>query len=401
MKTGFLLFGLLALLSGFHTPASAQQPTPASHTESSIPLDRLPRSIFSGTQGPFHVQGIAVDLQNGYIYFSFTTELLKTDLNGKLIGSVVGMTGHLGCLTTNPADGRIYGSLEYKNDEIGQGILRSLQADNSPVEERPSGFYIAIFDGDRITRPGMNAETDGVMSTVYLGEVVEDYYGTTRNGGREVEHRFGCSGIDGVAFGPAFGKPKSHKNYLNVAYGIYGDTTRTDNDYQVILSYDVSDWDRYEQVLTQQAPHHSGPSAPLHKYFVRTGNTSYGIQNLAYDPSSNRWLAAVYRGHKSSYPNYSLFAIDGTKPARKAWLEGFDTPTRGEVLSLCEEGLQDSVSGIRGWHVDYGTTGLCALGDGYWYISHPDNGSDGKHHSSTLYLYRWTGQPQQPFQRVE
>lgn len=38
------------------------------------------------------MQGIAVDLKNGYMYFSFTTELLKTDLQGKLIGSVKGMT---------------------------------------------------------------------------------------------------------------------------------------------------------------------------------------------------------------------------------------------------------------------------------------------------------------------
>lgn len=401
MKTGFLSCLLFALLLGFQYPAAAQQASSTPKTEQPFDLNQLPRSIFSGTQGPFHVQGIAVDLENGYIYFSFTTELLKTDLNGKLIGSVVGMTGHLGCLTTNPADGRIYGSLEYKNDEIGRGILRSLNADEPTSDERPSGFYIAIFDGSRITRPGMNAETDGVMSTVYLREVVDDYYGTTVNGGREVEHRFGCSGIDGVAFGPAFGKPKDSKTYLNVAYGVYGDTTRTDNDYQVILSYDVSDWGRYEQVLTQQAPHRSGPLAPLHKYFIRTGNTSYGIQNLAYDPASNRWLAAVYRGQKPTYPNYSLFAIDGTKPARKARLEGFDTPIRGEVLSLCEEGLQDPSSGIRGWHFEHGTTGLCALGNGYWYISHPDNGSDGKHNSSTLYLYRWTGQPQAAFQRVE
>ena len=51
-------------------------------------LSKLPREVFSGVRGPFHVQGIAVDLKNGYMYFSFTTELLKTDLQGKLIGSV-------------------------------------------------------------------------------------------------------------------------------------------------------------------------------------------------------------------------------------------------------------------------------------------------------------------------
>ena len=47
-------------------------------------LGKLPRTILSGEQGPFHVQGIAVDLERGYIYFSFTTKLLKMDLAGNL-----------------------------------------------------------------------------------------------------------------------------------------------------------------------------------------------------------------------------------------------------------------------------------------------------------------------------
>ena len=38
-------------------------------------LGKLPRMILSGEQGPFHVQGIAVDLERGYIYFSFTTKI--------------------------------------------------------------------------------------------------------------------------------------------------------------------------------------------------------------------------------------------------------------------------------------------------------------------------------------
>ena len=363
-------------------------------------LSKLPREVFSGVRGPFHVQGIAVDLKNGYMYFSFTTELLKTDLQGKLIGSVTGMTGHLGCLTVNPEDGRVYGSLEYKNDEIGRGILRQLNKEGNG--ENPSdAFYVAIFDVDKITRPDMDAETDGVMTAVYLKEVVDDYYGTAVNGGREVKHRLGCSGIDGISFGPAFGAPKGSKPYLNVAYGIYGDTTRSDNDYQVILNYDPETWKQYEQTLTQQAPHRSGPAAPDHKYFVRTGNTSYGIQNLAYDCASGNWYAAVYRGKKSQYPNYSLFVIDGSKAPRKETLAGFDTPVEGEVLSLVQEGENDPASGIRGWQFEWGTTGLCPIGGGYFYISHQDGGPGGKLQSSTVHLYQWTGDSKEPFRLVE
>jgi len=85
-----------------------------------------PDSIYTGKQGEMHVQGTAVDKKNGYVYFSFTDKLLKMDLNGKLVGSVVGFVGHLGDLDFNAADGKIYGSLEYKNDEIGKGIRKKL-----------------------------------------------------------------------------------------------------------------------------------------------------------------------------------------------------------------------------------------------------------------------------------
>ena len=46
----------------------------------------LPKNIFSGHWGNCHVQGIAVDTLRGYVYYSFTTILVKTDLNGKLLG---------------------------------------------------------------------------------------------------------------------------------------------------------------------------------------------------------------------------------------------------------------------------------------------------------------------------
>lgn len=63
--------------------------------------------------------------------------LAKTDPMGKVLGTVEGLTGHLGDLDQNPADGRIYGSLAYKAEEA---------------------FYIAIFDDRKINRMGMNAE---------------------------------------------------------------------------------------------------------------------------------------------------------------------------------------------------------------------------------------------------
>ena len=58
----------------------------------------LPKNIFSGEYKAGHCQGIAVDTERGYIYYSFTTMLVKTDLEGNFIGSVVGLLGHLGCI---------------------------------------------------------------------------------------------------------------------------------------------------------------------------------------------------------------------------------------------------------------------------------------------------------------
>jgi hypothetical protein len=101
-----------------------------------------------------HVQGVAVDVRGGYIYYSFTNLLAKYDFSGKLIGTLVGWTGHLGDLDFNPADGKVYGSLEYKEDKA---------------------FYIAVIDVARLDRVGVEASKTEIFRTVYLPEVVKDY----------------------------------------------------------------------------------------------------------------------------------------------------------------------------------------------------------------------------------
>ncbi|MGJ7032269.1 hypothetical protein [Niabella hirudinis] len=358
----------------------------------------LPRNIYR-EEGAFHVQGAVVDVKRGVAYFSFTTSLVKTNLKGDVIGSVDGLIGHLGCLDVNPDDGRIYASLEYKNDNIGKGILKELGSGNRQNQDKESSFYIAIFDGDKITRPGMSAEKDPVVHTVYLKEVAEDYKATVMNRGKRVDHRYGCSGIDGIAFGPQFGQ-KRGKNFLNIAYGVYGDTTRTDNDYQVLLQYDAGNLRQYERPLSQSGFNKTGPAEPLNKYFLYTGNTSYGIQNLEYDAHTGYWLAAVYAGKKTQFPNYSLFAIDGSKSPAVQDLKGFDNGEKGRVLQLAAAGMFDEKSGIHGWFAPWGATGMHALGKGYFYIS--QNGiAKNKKQYCNLRLYRWTGQTPDPFEEVQ
>ena len=335
-------------------------------------LQNLPRTIKIGEYNTGHVQGIAVDRERKYIYLSFTTCLVKAELSGKVVGIVSGLAGHLGCIAYNYEDGKVYGSLEYKNDQIGKGILSRL----GRQDEIRDGFYIAVFDVEKIDRLDMDAEKDGVMTAVYLKEVVNDYMADG--------HRYGCSGIDGVTFAPAFGSDDD-KKYLYVAYGVYGQIDRDDNDHQVILKYDIADWAQYAKPLNQNKMHCSGPAASDRKYFVYTGNTTYGVQNLEYDPAANLMLAAVYPGRKEHFPNYPMFFIDCAKAPEKAVLAGLGE--EGEKLSLAEIGLCDEATGLCGSAFQYGSTGMISLGDGLFYFSEDYRTENG--FGTVVRLYRF------------
>ena len=300
-----------------------------------------------------HVQGIAVDRERKYMYYSFTTCLIKTDMEGNIIGSVKGLAGHLGCIAYNYDDGKVYGSLEFKHDSIGAAILKRI-GDVDVVD----GFYAVSFDVEKIDRMDMDAEKDGIMTAVFLKEVYDDYAAEG--------HRYGCSGIDGFTFAPLPGQ-KDGKKYLYVAYGIYTDLERQDNDHQVILRYDLADWDKYAAPLNQETMHRNGPAQPESKYFVYTGNTHYGIQNLEYDPLTNYLFAAVYEGRKPQFPNYPMYVFDLNQPAKVEKLRGLEET--GETLSLADYGLKDEKTGLRGLDFPYGSTGMISLGDGCFYFS--------------------------------
>ena len=376
------LYSLAVILTAMLLATSAVAQNPAS----------LPRKIESGPFKAGHIQGIAVDTEQKYMYYSYTTMLIKTDMQGNIVGSVTGLLGHLGDLDFNDADGRLYGSLEYKNDAIGQGILRMEKSER----KLQTAFYIAIFDVEKITREGMDAEKDGIMTTVYLPTVLEDYLAEVLTAEGKKEHRLGCSGIDGVTFGPKFGK-KGGKQYLTVGYGVYGETDRSDNDYQVLLQYDVSKWAKYEKPLSQEEMHLQGPAKPAGQYFVKTGNTTYGVQNFDYDASSHSWMMAVYKGNKKHYPNYTFFAADGAARPVKQALDGVPYIKKAKVVALKAAGKQQG--DIRGWDWGVGSTGMCSLGDGYFYLSHNYKIEEGQ--GSIIRLYRFTGNADNAFEAVK
>ena len=223
----------------------------------------------------------------------------------------------------------------------------------------------------------MSAEQDGIMRAVYLPEVTEDYEATVTVGEASLPHKYGCSGIDGLGWGPAWGSPADGAKggeQLRICYGIYGDNNRTDNDDQVILSFDAATWwDEIAQPLRQSEMHHCGARS-LSKCLVRTGNTTWGVQNLEYDAYSHRWMLAVYRGKKAAFPNYDMFFIAGDAQPTPGVHAVYGEPIL--TLPMCSEGI----------YFPYGSTGMYAFGDGRYYFSqHGSHAELGQFTNATLY----------------
>ena len=381
-----------------------------------INAQNLPETVLVAGQEQ-HVQGIAYDSEKNCMYMSFTSRFVKTDMQGNILASIDRIQGHLGAMTFNPETRKVYASLECKDDEIGAGIAKTLNVNT--VSRADSRFFIAIIDVDRLEGIGMDPEGNEVLRTVCIKKAVEDYAFRSKSG--DFEHRYGCSGIDGVTIGPAIGKPEAARygrrsagkpaadeKYLYVGYGIYGDTDRTDNDYQVIHRYSLKELEKYARPVIFGETHHDGPEKPEKEYFLRTGNTNYGIQNFAYDEYTDCFFLAVYKGRKADFPNYSLFAFKALQQPFKAALTGGRDKKKVLQLSLVKpeepyfiNPSVDETTGITGWRFRWGSTGLCPLGRGLWYIS--ENGKDretGKEYCRAR-LYRWSTKPGEAFVPAE
>lgn len=360
-------------------PAASQQKS----------YEGLPAEI-NAVGGKNHVQGIALDKEAGKMYFSFTTSFVVTDLQGNVLGSIDRIQGHLGAMVFNPEDRKVYESLECKDDEIGKGL--------SDFAKGRSLFYVAIIDVDKIDKVGIDVENTDIFKTVCVKDAVRDYRDSVMVGGRKLPHRYGCSGIDGVAIAPKIGKTGG-KNFLYVGYGIYGDVARPDNDCQVLLRYDIKELNKLAKPVRFGEFDETGPEKALDKIFIKTGNTTYGVQNMAYDPSLRRLFLAVYKGKKPQYGNYSLFSVDfSAKPskARLASIYPYDSTKRSFVPdSWNNAGHSESPSA---WNFKWGSTGICCVGDGLWYFSENYKDSEGRQ-ACRAHLYRWTG-GSEPFTRL-
>ena len=338
------------------------------------------------------------------MYFSFTTRFLATDFDGNIVGSIDKIHGHLGAMTFDAARRKIYASLECKDDEIGANISRKLGVAGYSV----SRFYIAEIDVDAVNRMGTPQEE--AIRLISVAQAAQDYSEEVEYGGRRHKHRYGCTGIDGITIGPGFGGKGGE--FLYIAYGIKSDTTRTDNDYQILLQYPMKDIRAGAAAQkcdkATACAESKGKKLKPQRYFIRTGNTRYGVQNLAWDAYSGLMFLAVYKGEKKQWPNYDLFAVNMNSKPRKARLEGVPYERRKmNVVELAGDG----------WRFKYGSMGLCPLGDGTWYIAeggktkvraNEGNSTDGSAEKGKIItlrtgkavLYRWTPDADKPFTRV-
>lgn len=189
--------------------------------------------------GADHVQGICVDDEGKYMYASFTNMLVKLDVeSGEIVATMTGLASgthvsgaHLGDITYY--NGKIYGSLEYK------------------AQER---WYLAVIDTEKLTGMDTPYTTEGLMSALYLPQVVQDYTnnlnaGEHNNNANSMGHRYGTGGIDGITVGklPGGGYDTdgdgkadiaNTNDYIMVAMGPYGNAKRYDNENHVIMVYD-------------------------------------------------------------------------------------------------------------------------------------------------------------------
>lgn len=381
--------------------------------EKALELERKSFDTLTTCGASSHLQGICVDDELKYMYFSYTDVLAKLDMStGELVGSVGGFGkgsfgtsggAHLGCIAYY--DGKIYGSLEYK--------------------EPGKKFFVCVFNENAITDPGMDMKQmeSGVDAVLLyeptadfrdpLGEDVGSSDGFAVN--EKIEgHRFGCSGIDGITFGRLPGSPDDSPEYMMVAYGIYGAgdwvTERYDNDYNIIQVYDPDDLTperlfrfTYERGLSPDYTEDEVLYA-VDTLFVFTGNTRYGTQNLEYERDTGNILLCTYGTRKETFPGCSLFVIDGSRAPDEAVLQvgqnyvsgdlanpgthkiraqqykvdgGYPLVKHCSLLKLEGGFFAEKVWGRTGVYAAISgrdtpassTTGIVSLGGGYWYIA--------------------------------
>ena len=329
-----------------------------------------------------HVQGVATNLFGDVFYYSFTDRLVVQKSDGEIIGSVVGIQGHMGDLAFNPEDGRVYVSYSYSSSTSGLGEGTALR--------KQKNAYVLIFDVEKIDR--MNMSPDGIVTCVYVGEKIRELADTpgydygTKYDDLTIGGKYGVvNSIGNLAIGPAFGENNAKTyvtcvlsqpaNALSSASGVYA-YDREDNDYFVIVQFDVSNWGSYE-VPYSEIENAGGPKDFDRMYFYYAGQHDYGVQVMTYDAYQHMYVLTTYSLINSTlegatqFPNYSVYYLDaGQVKTGKLIGNGEES---GNIVTE-KFGKKDEATGIKGWLVWY-DVGFISLGDGFYYRA--ENYTDG------------------------
>ncbi|MGO1200944.1 MAG: hypothetical protein ACTMKY_13710 [Dermabacteraceae bacterium] len=318
-----------------------------------------------------------MDRERGLAFFSFTDRLVKTDLDGTVLGSITGLPAHLGDITLNPKNGKVYGSIFW--------------GDENPYYAP----YIAIFDPEQMHEIDESPERNSALSLVHLKQLLADRFVDLDGDGTD-DGLYATAGVDGVGFGPRFGSTTGDW-LLTVTHSQWPDVDREDNDHQILVQYDPDVFDTFAKPYDTSKPDPtSGPTEIDGQYFVFTGATRWGIQNLTYDPTLGRWFMGVYAGSKPEFPNFTMFAVEAASQPVRQELRGVGVD--GDTLPLAEDGLEDAATGIRGWF-QKADVGFQAMGDGLYYLC--ENSVVDGLQAATLTLSVWTDHPHAPFAPAE
>ncbi len=359
-----------------------------------IPAEDMPNHVYSGEHDVYHVQGITMDRGKGHIYYTFTNTLVKTDLEGNVLGTVKGYPGHMGDCTFNEQDGKLYATLQLSTGEY------DWYGENK--------YYVAIVDVEKITQVDTPYDTEGLMKVVNMSDIFGYSQETLSTG---FTGRYGITGLDGCQIGPKFGT-STGMNYLTVAAGVAdtcvgGVNARTDNDYQIIFQYDITTWwDSLAKPLDVDEPPNQTVKADG-EYFLLTGNGSYGIQDVCYDEYTKQWYFITYGITNADFYAYMYcFVVAADAAPVVGEIKGQPTAMQGNILQTVQKGTKHEVkNGVHAGSVIYSydfyeaCTGLVGIGDGYFYVAIACDSSITKQYCD-VYKYQWTA-GERGFEKVE
>lgn len=161
-----------------------------------------------------HVQGAETDRYGDYFYYSFADRLIKQSADGEVVGTVTGITGHMGDAAYNRADDKLY--VSYTRKDGGDKLC-----------------YMLIFDCEKIDK--LNMKFEDVCTCVYVGAPIlelakENGYDAEGNALSDewlsLSGKYGVNNsIDSCTFGPKFGV-NDGKTYLTMGLGAPGQSEK-------------------------------------------------------------------------------------------------------------------------------------------------------------------------------